>query len=176
MVDHGVPNYYTTSTSTSDNPNLDPFSSSAMNAIATSVSRLTRSDRESSPPTPSVPNNPTSYSLDSRKKDRSQHTVKAVSILERALDTLRDCAARLSQSPTPQETADVESTVRATCRVVNGINCDAAGVNDIKLQVTQQLNNIEARLLELHYLSPDEQSFPYGSGQLFSSSSSSIFR
>jgi hypothetical protein len=58
MVDHGVPNYYTTSTSTSDNPNLDPFSSSAMNAIATSVSRLARSDRESSPPTPSVPNNP----------------------------------------------------------------------------------------------------------------------
>ena len=55
--------------------------------------------------------------------------MKAVSILERALDTLRDCAARLSQSPTPQETADVESTVRATRRVVNGINRDAAGVD-----------------------------------------------
>jgi hypothetical protein len=101
--------------------------------------------------------------------------VKAVSILERALDTLRDCATRLSQSPTPQATADVESTVRAIRHVVNGIYRDAAGVNDIKLQVTQQLNNIEAHLLELRYLSPDEQSFPYGSGQLFSSSSSSIF-
>ena len=29
IVDHGIPNYHTTSTSASDNPNLDPFSSSA---------------------------------------------------------------------------------------------------------------------------------------------------
>lgn len=177
LVDDGISNYHTTSTSAPDNPNPDPFSSSAINAIATSVGRLARrSDRESSPPTPSVPNNQPPHSLDSRKKDRSQHTVKAVSILERALDTLRECATRLNQSPTPQTTADVESTVRETRRAVDSINRDAVGVNDIKLQITQQLNNLEARLLELRHLLPDEQSFPYDSGQLFFLLPSFIFR
>ena len=158
LDDDVVPSY---GTSDSDNRSSGVFSSSVINEISATISRLTMSNSED---LPSASHNQPSPSLESRRKDRSQHTIRAIKVLENARDTLRACAASLGQLPTPQTIEDAESTVRTTRHAVNGINRDVEGVVDLKLQVTQQLNNLEGRLTLLRHLSPDNQGFTYASG------------
>jgi hypothetical protein len=158
LDDDVVPSY---GTPDSDNRSSGVLSSSVINEISASISRLTMSNSED---LPSTSHNQPSPSLESRRKDRSQHTIRAIKVLENARDTLRSCAASLDQLPTPQTIKDAELTVRTTRHAVNGINRDVEGVVDLKLHVTQQLNNLEGRLTLLRHLSSDNQGFTYTSG------------
>lgn len=163
LGDDIVPGYCTTRASDPATPNPDMLS--AMNEISASISRLALSNRQDLPSSSHTPPNQYSQSLESRKKDRSQHTVKAIKVLEKAGGTLRDCAVRLHQSPTSQTIEAVQETVKETHHVVNGINRDVEAVIDLRREIEQQLNNLEARLTELRHLLPATQSFTYVSGQ-----------
>lgn len=156
-----VPGYRIASDSDNRNPAV-----SAINEISTSISRLTLSSREDSPPSSSTSHNQPSQSLEFRKKDRSQHTIKATTILENARETLRACAVSLGPLPTPHAIEEAKSTVRKIRHAVSGINRDVEAVIDLKRQIAQQLNNLEGRFTELRHLSPDDQVFTYVSGQL----------
>lgn len=156
-----VPAYRIASNSDNRNPAV-----SAINEISTSISRLTLSSREDSPPSSSTSHNQPSQSLEFRKKDRSQHTIKATTILENAQETLRACAVSLGPLPTPDAIEEAKSTVRKIRHAVSGINRNVEAVIDLKHQIAQQLNNLEGRFTELRHLSPDDQVFTYVSGQL----------
>lgn len=149
---------FTTTLLDSENRDSGVLSSSAISEISASISRLTMSNSED---LPSASHNQPSPSLESRRKDRSQHTIKAIKVLENTRNTLHACAASLGQLPTPQTVDDAQSIVRMTRHAVNVINHDVEGVIDLKLHVTQQLNNLEGHL---RHLSPDNQGFTYASG------------
>jgi hypothetical protein len=148
----------------SDNRNSGVLLSSIINEISASISRLAMLNPEDLPSLSSASHDQPSPSLESHRKDQSQHTIRAIKVLENARDTLGACAASLCQVPTLQTIADAESTVRTTRHAVNGINRDVERVIDLKLHVTQQLNNLAGRLTLLRHLSSDNQGFTYSSG------------